>query len=178
MTPMPHLFLLTFDDRCELSVPPFNPSNFLSLFFMVFLPGFHIGFSVSGSVCLYKNRGEIHSVMLIVFIHYQQDEEKDEYVLDPDFYPRPENHGCIVSGIKNIARQFHQEVIAMIKSDPCVPIPSLYYELWSSYSKRFENKHDKLMSLENDKWLVDRFSKAFLLQGFKVIEYNGHFSNR
>ena len=66
-TPMLHHFLLTFDDRCELVCLLLIPQIPHLYFLWFYLPGFHIGFSVSGlSLFVHhaKNRRKIHSVML------------------------------------------------------------------------------------------------------------------
>ena len=56
----------------------------------------------------------------------QEQEEDDEYHLEPDSYPHPDNHACVLSGIEDQVSKFHEQVLDELRNDPCQAIPALY----------------------------------------------------
>ena len=62
--------------------------------------------------CIYKNA--------------THQEKVDEYHLEPDSYPHPDNHAFVISSIEDQVLKFHEQVLDELRNDPCQAIPALY----------------------------------------------------
>ena len=53
-------------------------------------------------------------------------EKDEEYHLEPDSYPHPDNHAFVISSIEDQVLKFHEQVLDELRNDPCQAIPALY----------------------------------------------------
>ena len=68
----------------------------------------------------------VRKYIQVVTVLLQEQEEDDEYHLEPDSYPHPDNHACVLSGIEDQVSKFHEQVLDELRNDPCQAIPALY----------------------------------------------------